>query len=1413
MKALIGTCLLALFISGGVAFSQNNFHNTHILDPYNPEYVPGEVLIKFKDEVMVNPEVESKRGNVTVKTGIKSIDEFIQAKKALDIEKVFKETRESAQKKNNGKPRYITDFKGKCHEVPKLYNIYKLKFEQSQDAKELSELLAQDPAVEYAEPNFLVYTMEVIEKGKVLENPPQPTPIPNPTRPPNRDTYPNDPLYQDGSQWYLDEIDAPAAWDSVTGDTSQVIAIIDTGVDWDHPDLDDNIRTNWEEIPGNGLDDDGNGYVDDIRGWDFVNDDNDPNDDNSHGTHVAGIAAAEGNNGIGICGVAWNSQIMPIKMLQSSGTGNSSDLASAIEYASDNGATVINMSLGSYAQSLTVKDALYDAYVTSLLVAAAGNNALDLDAHNPPLINTAHFPGCYPFVLGMEASFTSNIADFSNYDPSGPIVYGNKNRGYYNNYELMGPGVGIISTIPNGNYRNYNGTSMASPIASGIGALYKAYNDTIPNDILWAKMIFGTDNNDVVNAYNALTIDLDSVGPDLRFIEYTLIDTLPGCDNDGRADAGETIQIYYTVKNVGGYADSVWSKIRFGEFEDTTTAIIQDSTSYIGDISTWATLNGNLFPLEITIDSNTAHNRNILFNYEIGCSNTTGTVVDEIVIKIEKGVELSGVIMEDDTLYNHNLYIINNSFRVGSNVTLNIEPGTEIIINGSKSNNRFNINVRGKINAKGSPDSLILIHSVDGYGNGFYFENNPFDPSLFEYCLFDNLYSYAIWSYTSNKPVIKNCIFKNGRSIVNGCSIFEDNVIQNVNVFNDPILICKNGGSIKRNNIFNIQAVNDVEGVISFLGSEFDLNNLVGEGMRFKLNSIENDHIDDSANNIISLSEGVVWIEGDDDEFDWPSQYWGSLNETEIKRMVTDFWDNSSSPLFRPEPVLLSGSDSAHGIVWKIEINGVNPFDESLDPIGSETVKFDVHFNRPMDTIYHPVVGFGLIEPFLQRIVSDSAEWSSDSTIWTAYYTMGLETGDGINTIHVKDARDPDGFEIPPEKYRFKFVIQAAGAASIQFLATPGIGKVELEWPPANTPDVLGYNLYRFYNLTDSTYSDTTLINTELILDTLFTDFNVIPDTTYHYLYSIIGTDMAESDYSKRVVATPFDAANGDANGDLSVNVLDITTIVSYMLNETPQPFLFDAADVNYDGEINVLDIIGCVQIISGKKSVPLSGFVDMSEDIAYYDLETNKITLESEGNLAGLQFEIQNPLPPDSYRDTNYQLPTLKIFSLQKGFEFAYAPVGDKIIGILYSLSGKTLPAGEIPLFRFESAESHQFEITDIFGGELDGDYVPVLKKGEQIIQESISGYDLNIQPNPFKASTTISFTLSERSKVTLELYDLEGKKVDHMLEKVQDKGGYQLDWTPGSVQAGIYICHMEAISVNGLKKIKRDKKIVLMK
>lgn len=179
---------------------------------------------------------------------------------------------------------------------------------------------------------------------------------------------------------YRKQVNVDKAWEwleqnhhEAGGDSSVIVAVIDTGVDYNHIDLKQNIWINKGETPDNGIDDDNNGYVDDVYGWNFVGNNNNPMDDNGHGTHVAGIIGAA-NNDIGVTGIAYNCKIMPVKAGNSSGYFNNSDIASAITYAYMNGADVINMSFGGTTVTMAVQEALEKAYTTSLLVAAAGND-------------------------------------------------------------------------------------------------------------------------------------------------------------------------------------------------------------------------------------------------------------------------------------------------------------------------------------------------------------------------------------------------------------------------------------------------------------------------------------------------------------------------------------------------------------------------------------------------------------------------------------------------------------------------------------------------------------------------------------------------------------------------------------------------------------------------------------------------------------------------------------------------------------------------------------------------------------------------------------------------------------------------------------------------------------------------------
>ncbi len=1448
MKKLF-TSFLLIVVTPVLLLAQHNYFNSNHLDPYNPEYVKGEILIKFKDEIRVKP--IKQRG--IFKTGIASVDKTLEPYQIKAVNKVFKETRQQRQAQRNTKT--IHDYRGNEIEVSALFNIYKLQFDTVWDVKQIVKKLKEDKNVDFAEPNYIA-TMSVT---------------------------PNDPFYS--QQTGLTAINAPQAWDIETGDSSVIIGIIDTGVEWDHPDLSDKIWENSNEIPDNGIDDDGNGYIDDVRGWNFIDDNDDPYDDNGHGTHVSGIAAASTDNGIGIAGVSWGSKIMIIKALSFMGSGSYGDLAQAVEYASNNGAKVINMSLGGYANSYTLLTALENAYSTSIIVASAGNDGLPVEKtqFSP---QAPCFPAAYSFVLGVQVPGLN----FSNYDPNGPTTTTN---GF--NYELGAPGVQIYSTWLAHSYGRLTGTSMAAPFVSGAVALLCSHFPDWSNDLTFGQLI--QTSNGLINIYSALTT---TPVPVLAYQNYSVIDTISVDDDDGVADAGETVELVTSIKNFWGQADTVSMTIRLKRpWHDSVYINIIDSISSFGNISAYATVNNEPDPFKIEISSNTPNNSNIMLEYTISCANSDSVWEGTFWLTTQRGIELSGIFSSDTTLSNGYLYIVTGNMLVNQGVTLTIEPGTRIQFNAGKY-----LRIDGCLVANGTADSTIILTSnCQSHAPGDW-EGLRFTGSA-ESAIFDtngNYISGSILKYTevelskgisiSNcSPYISNCeihdnyVHESGKSGIyldNSNSIVEYNhVYENDKYYNSfcsghgagidvayggsPVIrynliesnrgaclgggvaieagnplvshniirgnssasysygyggggLYMNTGVVEGNNIYDNYTIKwgggaplfPTGGGVFYEGGTFKKNNLINnidDGIQIKALCCPYDTIPDiiDSNNIFnnrsttpdfSSYEHFDLRMATSDAQNCFNNYWGTSNSDTIAEHIWDFLDDFDLGMVTFEPYETLPVEAAPGFLYNVQFTPPSP-------IGNEEDTITLIFSKPMDTTYPPYVTFGVREPFTQHQIDGI--WT-DSTHWQGIYSFDLTTGDGINHLRVVSAKDEDSVEIPKDK-RFSFIINAAGAESVNFMATPGIGKVELEWNNTGLVDFLGFNMYRYMKLTDSTHSNPQVINTSLITDTVFTDFNVIPDSTYYYYYKVVNTDLRESDSSKIATATPFNAANGDANGDLSVSVLDITTIVSYMLNQNPTPFIFDAADVNGDNTINVLDIIGCVQIISGAKSVPLSQIINTSNEVAYYEIEDGTVYLESSGNVAALQFETDSLSPQ--------QIEQLRIFSKQKGFEFAYGKIENHIIGILYSLTQKVIPEGNQKLFKLEGITNESFTINNIFGGDLYGDYVPVLKKGEQlpVTDEAV----IKVSPNPFNGITRINYSVPENGTVSLKLYNLSGSFIRSFATGYCPAGSYSFTWdgtnnSKQQLKPGIYLLQMEENGDSG-KTYHKEVKIVLVK
>lgn len=373
-------------------------------------------------------------------------------------------------------------------------SFYLVKLADEQSANFL-EAAQNNPNFEYAEPNYVMHALGYKDHSDVAE------------------VTPNDADF--GKLWGMKntgqkdaagtvgtagaDIGATKAWNITTGNKNILVGIIDTGVDYNHPDLKDNIWTNPGEIAGNGIDDDGNGFVDDVHGWNFAGvSNNDPMDDNEHGTHVAGTIGAKGNDGRGVAGVNWDVSIVPIKFLTGSGSGSLSDAVKAIQYATKIGVKMTNNSWGGGAFTQSMFDAIKEAEAKgSLFIAAAGNDSQNAD-------QVPHYPAGYQANNVIAVAATTNqdtLASFS--------TYGKRS------VHIAAPGHKIYSTVPNGGYDTFSGTSMATPHVTGAAALVwgtmeNASYAEVKDRLLRSRDYVGSlsrkvANSGRLNVYNALT--------------------------------------------------------------------------------------------------------------------------------------------------------------------------------------------------------------------------------------------------------------------------------------------------------------------------------------------------------------------------------------------------------------------------------------------------------------------------------------------------------------------------------------------------------------------------------------------------------------------------------------------------------------------------------------------------------------------------------------------------------------------------------------------------------------------------------------------------------------------------------------------------------------------------------------------
>ncbi|MFC1896682.1 S8 family serine peptidase, partial [Thermodesulfobacteriota bacterium] len=501
-----------------------------------PRFVPDEIIIKLKENVQTSISITNNEQKYVV-SGLASLDKLHEKHGVYTMERILNKRRkknpritklearaenieikirtlQSNKKLSSKEQQELQDLLDNHNKllskkdslIKKLYKfekkrnkllgLYTIKLAQGAKIEEVVSEYQKDSNVEYAEPNHIYHTQQT----------------------PN---FPDDPSFDE--LWGLHntgqgqpggtpdaDIDAPEAWGINTGSSDIVVAVIDTGVDYTHEDLAANMWTNSGETAGDGIDNDGNDYVDDIYGIDAYNNDSDPMDDHYHGTHCSGTIGAAGNNSTGVVGVSWDVSIMALKFLDSNASGYTSDAITCIDYAVNNGAHVLSNSWGGGGYSQSLKDAIEAANAAGLLfIAAAGNEYGNNNDTNP------FYPASYTnenIIAVAATDYNDNLAGFSNFGPT--------------SVDVAAPGVDIYSCKPGdvyGSYQNLSGTSMAAPHVAGLAALVRAeYGDIGHMDVKQrilntADQLFSFSalvlTGGRINAYRALTESVYSLSP------------------------------------------------------------------------------------------------------------------------------------------------------------------------------------------------------------------------------------------------------------------------------------------------------------------------------------------------------------------------------------------------------------------------------------------------------------------------------------------------------------------------------------------------------------------------------------------------------------------------------------------------------------------------------------------------------------------------------------------------------------------------------------------------------------------------------------------------------------------------------------------------------------------------------------
>lgn len=948
---------------------------------------------------------------------------------------------------------------------------------------------------------------------------------------------------------YLETLGVKKAWIHSGGNANHapggvsdvVIAVIDTGVDYNHLDLRNNIWVNPAEIPDNGKDDDGNGYIDDIYGWDCVGNDKDPMDDNGHGTHVAGIIAAE-NNKIGTVGIAYNCKVMVLKAGNSSGYFNNSDIVEAIQYAYMNGASVINMSFGGSNISVAAEEALENAYNTCVLVAAAGNdslcNNLSCPVHAPAGQVGISYPAALPYVIGvMSCDQRGNaISNFSNFDhfPGNSVEY-----------EVYAPGEAMPSTWPGNKYANLNGTSMAAPTVSGIAALLRSYypdREAFSTKFLQSQIVNTGKalwEHNVANAYDAL-VTLPK--PAVSLYDYEIDDSVSiSAKNNGNGviDAGETVRLRVSLMNRGGVASNVNVSIDTDRGMGMTDPYFTfvNPTMQLSDIGTYSVRESGDKYFEIVVDANCPNdylvNFNIRFTYTNGLDTDDKTVYEDdgrqqAQFNVSSGYHLPSIIDVDTVFTNDRLYIVGESVLIAKDVTVTFEEGCRIQFYADQTYyDSPVINVYGTLIMEGTKDNMITINPSERYANLACIIND-YGTTTMNYVDAVNLFAKGINSISNSnlKHSGTHTYYYNDAELDSSyddvcgggginATIFENNYVEFISYATEIIATTMNGNYIvlASSNTCIIKATTFTNNIVySIVKGSAKVSDRMNA---FSGEVSNNKFLCEDDKNPASLM-GLSFSKKDLVKDNYFSQ--GYL---EYANQIISGYYNS----YGEETVNIRENCSDISALYPhiVSVEIYNADGEQITTIGKEEITVRVTFNKAMDTTKDVSAFFGTIAPYADYKIEGAFV---SETEWVGTYSLKAYIENGLQFMQVKGACAADDATktVHGENQLYVFNIDTTAAMAMNLFANATDAGIELTWAQDDYATLMGYNIYRATSK-DGNYVK---INPSVLLASAssFIDDNAEPGVTYWYTFTVVLSDFSESKPAGKVYCTAIDTIN-----------------------------------------------------------------------------------------------------------------------------------------------------------------------------------------------------------------------------------------------------------------------------------------------